>query len=80
MKKSTITITCDEGKLNAIRLFLTQKNLDLDKELDRFMEQLFNRYVPKNVQEYLGLKDCSTPSPPPKKPAEIGLVAPNPNP
>jgi hypothetical protein len=67
MKKATVTINYDEERLAALRLFLTQKNLDLDKELESFMGQLYARHVPKNVQEYLELKDCVAPAPPPKK-------------
>ena len=74
MKKSTINITYDEEKLNAVRLFLEQKNLDLDRELERFMEQLFRRHVPKNVQEYLELKDCVAPVPPTKKQTAAGTA------
>jgi hypothetical protein len=66
MKKATITITYDEEKLAAIQLFLAQKNLDLDKELASFMEQLYRKNVPKNVQEYLELKDCIVPEKPAK--------------
>ena len=69
MKTATINISFDEEKLTALRLFITQKNLELDRELESFMEQLFKRHVPKNVQEYLELKDCITPSVPLKKPA-----------
>ena len=68
MKTATINISFDEEKLTALRIFITQKNLDLDNELESFMEQLFKRYVPKNVQEYLELKDSITPLVPLKKP------------
>ena len=51
MKKSTITIAYDEEKLSALRLFLSQKNLDLDKELG----------------DYLELKDGTAPDKPGKK-------------
>ena len=57
MKKSTISISYDEEKLSALRLFLTQKNLDLDKELERHFDRLFSRHVPQNVRDYLELKD-----------------------
>ena len=68
MKKSTITITYDEEKLSALRLFLSQKNLDLDKELDAYLDRLFSRYVPQNVRDYLDLKDGGAPVKPVKKP------------
>ena len=68
MKKFTISIAYDEEKLNALRLFLTQKNLDLDKEMERYLDRLFSRYVPQNVRDYLELKDGGAPDKPVKKP------------
>jgi hypothetical protein len=67
MKKATVTINYDEEKISALRLFLEQKGLTLDAELESFVSKLFKRVVPQNVQEYLELKDCVTPTPPPKK-------------
>lgn len=59
MKKATVTITFDEEKLAALRLFLEQKGLTLDAEMEGFVSKLFKRVVPQNVQEYLELKDCA---------------------
>ena len=67
MKKSTVTLTYDEEKLNAIRLFLTEKNLDLDAELDSFIDALYKKYVPSSVRTYIENKDA-TPSASVKKP------------
>lgn len=75
MKKANITIAYDEEMLNAIRLFLTQKDLDLDKELTGFLDQLFKRHVPSSVRDYLELRDCVAPSPPQKKPSTPGTVS-----
>jgi len=77
MKKTVVTITCEDEKLAAIRLFLTQKGLDLEQELAGFMEQLFKRHVPKNVQEYLELKDCIAPASASKKRGASGATTPN---
>jgi restriction endonuclease S subunit len=69
MKKTTITVTFDEEKAAALRLFLEQKGMKLDAELESFITKLFKRGVPQNVQEYLELKDCVAPASSPKKPA-----------
>jgi hypothetical protein len=61
MKKAIISIPYDEEKLAALRVFLTQKDLDLDKELGECLEKLFSRYVPQNVRDYLDLKDVAAP-------------------
>ena len=62
MKKATITISYDEEKLNAVRLFLTQKNLDLDDELNAVIETMFKKHVPSSVRDFIELKDVSAPS------------------
>jgi hypothetical protein len=80
MKKTTISISYDEEKLNALRLFLEQKGLALDAELEGFISKLFKRVVPQNVQEYLELKDCVTPAPTPKKQSATGTASSDPKP
>jgi hypothetical protein len=69
MKKVSVTIQYNEEKLNALRLFLSQKNLDLDNELSGFIEKLFSRHVPQNVRDYLELRDGVEPAKPPQKPS-----------
>lgn len=64
MKKSTITMTYDEERLNAIRLFLSQKNLELDAELTNFFDALFKKIVPPDVRRFLEMKDGSIPDKP----------------
>jgi len=72
MKKSNITISYDEEKLNAIRLFLTQKNLDLDAELTSVLDSFFKKHVPSSVRDFIELKDCVAPPSTVKKPAGAG--------
>ena len=72
MKKSTVTISYDEEKLNAIRLFLTQKGLDLDEELSGILDSLFKKYVPSSVRDFIELKYVVAPSPSSRKPAGAG--------
>lgn len=75
MKKSSVTIAYDEEKLNALRLFLTQKNLDLDTELTDHLSRLFTRHVPQNVRDYLELKDVASPEKLALKPAKKPRVS-----
>ena len=77
MKKSTVTISYDEEKLNAIRLFLTQKDLDLDEELNGVLDSLFKKHVPLSVRDFIELKDVVAPSSPAKRPANSGKEQPN---
>ena len=61
MKKTNITITYDEEKLNAIRVHFALKDLDLDKELTGVLDTLFRKYVPTSVRNYIELKDAAIP-------------------
>lgn len=53
MKKATVSISYDDEKLNALKMFLSKKNKDLDQELTGFVEKLYNRYVSDDVKEYI---------------------------
>ena len=72
MKKANITIIYDEEKLNAIRVHLELKKLDLDTELTGVLNTLFNKHVPPSVRNYIELRDAVTPSSPAKKPSGTG--------
>jgi len=54
MKKS-VTLSIDTKKLAALEMYLGQKNLKLSEELERFSEQLYQKYVPSNVREFIEL-------------------------
>jgi len=69
MKKTTVTVPYDDEKLSAIKLFLSKKNLDLEKELVSCMDSLFKKFVPAEVRNYLELKDGNPPSAPAKRPS-----------
>lgn len=43
MSKKTITISFDEEKLNALKMYLTQKNMQAEKELEKALETLYNK-------------------------------------
>lgn len=64
MKKANVTIAYDEERLNAIRLFLTQKNLDFNAELESFLDSLFKKVVPVDVRRFLEMKYSGTPEKP----------------
>jgi hypothetical protein len=57
MKKTNITFPYDEEKLNAVKLFIAQKDSDFSGELVSFMEQLYKKNVPANVREFISLKN-----------------------
>lgn len=53
MKKTTITITFDEEKLSALKIYLEQKNQTAEEELEAALAALYNKTVPAGVREYL---------------------------
>lgn len=64
MKKS-VTVSVDAEKLTALDMYLGQKNMKLSEELEKFSEQLYQKYVPSNVREFIELTAAKKP---PKKP------------
>lgn len=64
MKKS-VTVSVEAEKLAALEMYLGQKNMKLPEELEKFSEQLYQKYVPSNVREFIELTAVKKP---PKKP------------
>ena len=58
MKKATITISYDEEKLNALKLYLSQKGTTVEDELN-------TKSVPVGVREFIEMRNGT----PPTKPA-----------
>ena len=56
MKKTTVTVSYDEEKLEALKMYLKEKSLDLDTELTRTIDTLYTKNVPTAVKEYLDKK------------------------
>lgn len=54
MKKS-VMVSVDVEKLTALEMYLGQKNMNLSEELERLSEQLYQKYVPTNVREFIEL-------------------------
>ena len=50
MKPTTIEFSFDDAKLDAINIFLKDKNATLSEELDRFMDALYKKHVPQAVR------------------------------
>lgn len=43
-------------------MYLGQKNMKLSDELEKFAEQLYQKYVPSNVREFIELTAAKKPS------------------
>ena len=67
MKTVTITISYDEEKLAALRLYLGQKNQTVEEELLAATDNLYTKTVPGNVREFIDLRAGKTVSEPKKR-------------
>lgn len=68
MKKTSVSIMYDNEKLNAIRLYMSQRDLDFKEELEKSVDSLYVKYVPANVREFIDMKGSQVKPPKPKKP------------
>ncbi len=68
MKKTSVSIMYDDEKLNAIRLYMLQRDLDFKEELEKSVDSLYTKYVPANVREFIDMKGSQVKPPKPKKP------------
>lgn len=57
MKPTNIQFTYDEEKLDALKVFLEEKNKTLDGELTAMMDALYERTVPQKVQFFIEKKN-----------------------
>ena len=68
MKKTTITISFDEEKLKALKMYLAQKNMQAESELEKALETLYVKTVPAGVREFIEMKSGTATVPAPKPP------------
>lgn len=62
MKKVTISISYDEEKLSALKLYLDQKQMQVEEELTKALDALYCKNVPAGVRDYFNLRS-GTPEP-----------------
>ena len=74
MKTATITISYDEEKLAALRLYLGQKNQTVEEELLSATDNLYTKTVPGNVREFIDLRAGKTVSEPKKRRPKPNLI------
>lgn len=56
MKKQAITISYDDEKLSALRLYLNQKETSVELELQNALDQMFNKNVPAGVRSFISMR------------------------
>ena len=56
MKKDQINIAYDSEKLSALKMYLGQKNMTVEKELQKALDALYGKTVPAGVREFIALR------------------------
>ena len=62
-KFSTIQVEYETEKLEAVRIYLRDKNSTVERELADAIESVFKKVVPVAVREYIERKKAPTPKP-----------------
>ena len=60
MKKS-ISIGVESDKLSALEMYLGQKNLNLSDEVEKQIEVIYQKNIPKNIREFIEMKAIAKP-------------------
>ena len=68
MKKAMVNVPFDEEKLAAARLYMEQKDLSFEEEMEKAADALYSKYVPANVREFIDLRAGLPKAPAKKKP------------
>ena len=55
MKKTSVSIMYEDEKLNAVKMYMSQRDLDFKEELEKSVDSLYAKYVPANVRELVVL-------------------------
>ncbi len=53
MKKTTLSVTFETEKLDALTFYLGKKEIDLQGELSGTLQRLYEKHVPPQTREYL---------------------------
>ncbi len=78
MKKVTVTISFDEEKLSALRLYLKPKDQQVETELEKALDTLYAKTVPQGVREYIDMCAATprtSPKPRRQRPADPVPIA-----
>jgi hypothetical protein len=59
MKNTTVQITYPAEKLDAVRQYMGKKDADIDAELGDALAKLYEKYVPRDVREFLEVRESA---------------------
>ena len=46
----------DDEKLSAVKLYMSQRDLNFTEELKKSVDSLYSKYVPANVREFIDMR------------------------
>lgn len=55
--KNMITITMNDKKVSALKIYLNIRKSSLDEELSKYAEQLYGKIVPQNVRDFIDMTE-----------------------
>ena len=67
MKKTTISVSFEDEKLSALKMYLEQRGQTVEGELEKALDTLYAKTVPAGVREFLDLRSGVAPTPPKAK-------------
>ncbi len=67
--KRSVAVSVNEEKLSAIEMYLEQKNTTLAAELDKYVDQLYQKNVPQNVRDFIDMMSSKKPAGKREKPS-----------
>lgn len=75
MKNTTLTMSFNTERLDALTYHMGKKEADLQEELKDYLQKLYEKYVPQATREYLdtGSRGRKMPDPPARTGREMGL-------
>ena len=56
-KETVVVIRYDASKLKAIRQYMGRKNLELEDEIMEHFNQVYLRFVPQAVRDFISFRD-----------------------
>ncbi len=77
MKNTTVQITYPAEKLEAVRQYMGKKDADIDAELGDALTKLYEKYVPRDVREFLEARESAQADKPkrPRRPDRAAAAA-----
>lgn len=75
MKKAVIPVSFDAEKLSAAKLYMAQKDLSFEEEMEKAADALYGKHVPAGVREFIEMNAGNKAAAKPKKPKAVSLSA-----